>query len=90
MMNYCANDRIAWTSTDLFRSSARQRPGWLTRRLGEVRFVFAPAPPTTAQMRAHGERIALNAAWRADARGSAIDWWLARLSAAEARAALPA
>jgi DNA-binding transcriptional LysR family regulator len=38
--------------------------------------------------RAHGEHAALYAAWRAEARGKAIGWWLARLSAADARAAL--
>ena len=42
----------------------------------------------TESEREHGERIALYAAWRADARGKAIDWWLSRLSAAEVRAAL--
>jgi DNA-binding transcriptional LysR family regulator len=42
----------------------------------------------TESEREHGERVPLYAAWRADARGKAIDWWLARLSAAEARAAL--
>jgi hypothetical protein len=42
----------------------------------------------TESEREHGERVALYAAWRADARGKAIDWWLARLSAAEVRAAL--
>jgi DNA-binding transcriptional LysR family regulator len=124
--------------------------GYRTRKLGEVRFVFAVAPAhplaaadrplSTAQMRAHrqivvgdtsqrlapraagllgaadtitvpsmadkvaaqaellvkrtesereqGERVPLYAAWRAEARGRAIDWWLARLSAAEVRAAL--
>jgi len=44
----------------------------------------------TAAEREHGERIAFYAAWRADARGKAIDWWLARLSAAEVRTALVA
>ena len=45
---------------------------------------------STAAEREHGERIPLYAAWRSDARGKAIDWWLARLSAAEVRAALVA
>lgn len=43
--------------------------------------------PTESE-REHGERVALYAAWRADARGKAIDWWLAQLNAAEVRAAL--
>ena len=43
--------------------------------------------PTESE-RDHGERVPLFAAWRADARGKAIDWWLARLSAAEVQAAL--
>jgi DNA-binding transcriptional LysR family regulator len=38
--------------------------------------------------RAQGEHAALYAAWRADARGKAISWWLARLSAADVRNAL--
>jgi DNA-binding transcriptional LysR family regulator len=42
----------------------------------------------TESEREQGERIPVYAAWRADARGKAIDWWLARLSAAEVRAAL--
>jgi DNA-binding transcriptional LysR family regulator len=42
----------------------------------------------TESEREHGERVVLYAAWRADARGKAIDWWLAQLSAAEVRAAL--
>jgi DNA-binding transcriptional LysR family regulator len=42
----------------------------------------------TESEREHGERTTFYAAWRADARGKAIDWWLARLSAAEVRAAL--
>jgi DNA-binding transcriptional LysR family regulator len=42
----------------------------------------------TESEREHGERVVLHGAWRADARGKAIDWWLARLSAAEVRAAL--
>jgi len=42
----------------------------------------------TESEREHGERAALYAAWRADARGKAIDWWLARLSAAEVQATL--
>ena len=42
----------------------------------------------TESEREHGERIPLYAAWRADARGKAIDWWLTRLSAAAVRAAL--
>lgn len=42
----------------------------------------------TEAEREHGERIPLYAAWRAEARGKAIDWWLARLSAAEVRATL--
>jgi DNA-binding transcriptional LysR family regulator len=39
-------------------------------------------------MREHGEVTPLYVAWRADARGKAIDWWLARLSAPEVQAAL--
>jgi len=35
-----------------------------------------------------GEQSALYLAWRADARGKALDWWLARLSSSAARAAL--
>ena len=42
----------------------------------------------TESEREHGERVVLYGAWRADARGKAIDWWLAQLSAAEVRAAL--
>ena len=42
----------------------------------------------TESEREQGERVPLYAAWRAEARGRAIDWWLARLSAAEVRAAL--
>jgi len=42
----------------------------------------------TESEREHGERVALYGAWRAEARGKAIDWWLAQLSAAEVRAAL--
>jgi len=42
----------------------------------------------TESEREYGERIPLYAAWRADARGKAIDWWLARLSAADVRSAL--
>jgi DNA-binding transcriptional LysR family regulator len=42
----------------------------------------------TESEREHGEHTPLYAAWRADARGKAIDWWLARLSAAAVRAAL--
>jgi len=43
---------------------------------------------STESEREQGERIPVYAAWRADARGKAIDWWLARLSAAEVREAL--
>ncbi len=43
---------------------------------------------STESEREQGERIPVYSAWRADARGKAIDWWLARLSAAEVRAAL--
>jgi DNA-binding transcriptional LysR family regulator len=42
----------------------------------------------TESEREHGERVPLFAAWRADARGRAIDWWLEKLSAAEVRAML--
>jgi DNA-binding transcriptional LysR family regulator len=42
----------------------------------------------TEAEREHGERVTLYLAWRADARGKAIDWWLDRLSADEVRAAL--
>jgi DNA-binding transcriptional LysR family regulator len=42
----------------------------------------------TESEREHGERVLLYAAWRADARGRAIDWWRTRLSEAEVRAAL--
>jgi DNA-binding transcriptional LysR family regulator len=42
----------------------------------------------TESEREHGEHAALYAAWRADARGKAIAWWVTRLSAADARAAL--
>jgi DNA-binding transcriptional LysR family regulator len=42
----------------------------------------------TESEREHGERAPLVAAWRADARGKAIDWWLRRLSAAAVRQAL--
>jgi DNA-binding transcriptional LysR family regulator len=35
-----------------------------------------------------GESASLHLAWRADARGRAIAWWLARLSSSDARAAL--
>jgi DNA-binding transcriptional LysR family regulator len=44
----------------------------------------------TESEREQGERIPLYAAWRADARGKAVDWWIERLSAAEVRAALAA
>ena len=43
---------------------------------------------STESEREQGERIPVYAAWRADARGKAIDWWLARLNEAEVRAAL--
>lgn len=43
---------------------------------------------STETEREHGERIPLYVAWRADARGKAIDWWLARLGEPEVRAAL--
>lgn len=43
---------------------------------------------STESEREQGERMPVYAAWRADARGKAIDWWLARLSAAEVREAL--
>jgi DNA-binding transcriptional LysR family regulator len=42
----------------------------------------------TESEREHGEHAAVHVAWRADARGKAIAWWLARLNAADARAAL--
>jgi DNA-binding transcriptional LysR family regulator len=42
----------------------------------------------TESEREHGERAPLYVAWRAEARGRALDWWLARLSADEVRAAL--
>lgn len=45
---------------------------------------------STAAEREQGERVAWYVAWRAEARGKAIEWWLARLSAAEVRAALSA
>jgi len=43
---------------------------------------------STESEREHGESVVLHAAWRADARGKAINWWLTQLSAAEVRAAL--
>lgn len=45
---------------------------------------------STESEREQGERVPIYSAWRADARGRAIDWWLARLNAAEVRAALVA
>lgn len=43
---------------------------------------------TTEDEREEGERVALYAAWRADARGKAIDWWRRQLDAADVQAAL--
>lgn len=43
---------------------------------------------STESEREHGERVTLYAAWRTDARGKAIDWWLTQLSAASVQAAL--
>jgi len=43
---------------------------------------------TTEAEREQGERVALYAAWRADARGKAIDWWRTQLAAADVQAAL--
>ena len=43
---------------------------------------------TTEDEREQGERVALYAAWRADARGKAIDWWRRQLDAADVQAAL--
>ena len=42
----------------------------------------------TESERAHGESAQLYAAWRSEARGRALDWWLARLRAAEVQRAL--
>lgn len=43
---------------------------------------------TTEDEREQGERVALYAAWRADARGKAIDWWRRQLDAADVQSAL--
>jgi len=43
---------------------------------------------STESMRAHGDVTPIFLAWRADARGKAIDWWLARLSESEVQTAL--
>lgn len=43
---------------------------------------------TTEDEREQGERVALYAVWRADARGKAIDWWRRQLDAANVQAAL--
>jgi DNA-binding transcriptional LysR family regulator len=42
----------------------------------------------TEAEREHGEKMALFVAWRADARGKAIAWWLAQLNEAAVRQAL--
>jgi len=56
----------------------------IRRHLAEGELVIR----ATESEREHGERVVLYGAWRADARGKAIDWWLAQLSAAEVRASL--
>ncbi len=43
---------------------------------------------TTEDEREQGERVALYAAWRADARGKAIDWWRRQLGTADVQSAL--
>jgi DNA-binding transcriptional LysR family regulator len=43
---------------------------------------------STDTARGQGERMPLYVAWRADARGKALKWWLARLSEAETQAAV--
>lgn len=61
--------------------------------LGCVPLHLARGEPVVGAIQSEREQVehaALHAAWRADARGKAIARWLARLNAADARAALPA